>query len=108
MIFLGKDDAARSGELFSEAVRGMVCSLLVTEPQGVDDFPTDERSLTERAVEYFGSGNSEDVQSFFNDKFEEIWNEYREATHGGVYFRSVSKDSAPAVDNQREKVGTGS
>lgn len=33
------------------------CRQLATEPEGIDDFPKDQRSLYERAREYFAGGD---------------------------------------------------
>ena len=51
-----------------------VCASFTKEPKGFDDFPTDDRSLYERAVEYF-TGNEEDIQSEFDDMLAYVYNQ---------------------------------
>ncbi|MGA9768400.1 MAG: hypothetical protein WBV94_05120 [Blastocatellia bacterium] len=54
-----QDKAAQSASQLSEIDR--FCKLLADEPEGFDDFPKDERPISERAKEYF----SDDDLSYF-------------------------------------------
>lgn len=52
-----------AASLFSDADNyERFCNLLAIEPEGVDDFPRDERPLKERAREYFAEGYRDLIQ----------------------------------------------
>lgn len=58
------------------------CDFLIAEPGGFDDFPKDERKLSDRAREYFGP---DDMQDFVNDAMNRYW----EVVYPAEFFRGL-------------------
>lgn len=87
--FFAKKDEDRALD-YNELARDVICSMLVKEPKGADEFPTDDRHLTDRAIEYFSTGMDDDLQSFINEKFGEIWERHQGVVNPTPYFRRAA------------------
>jgi hypothetical protein len=75
-----EDKAQRSAGQQSDLDR--FCKLLVSEPEGFDDFPKDDRPLSERAREYF---SDTDMDYFVSDAIEV----YQEVVSPRGFFRAA-------------------
>lgn len=90
--FLALETEDRTGAELTRMAREYVCGLLTKEPIGIDDFPVDDRSLYERAVDYFSSGD-EQQQEFFDRMLFQAYLSHGDQANPKVFFRSVQAGS---------------
>lgn len=90
--FLALETEDRTGEELTQMAREYICGLLTKEPVGIDDFPKDGRSLYERAVDYFSSGD-EQQQQFFDRMLFQAYLSHGDQSNPKVFFRSSAVDS---------------
>jgi len=97
--YLALPDGERS-EAYRVALIGVVAQALLCEPEGFDDFPTDEvmpenlvaRSLRERVREYFDDERKPELGAIISG----AWGAYKRAAIPAAYLKSSSDNGARA------------
>ena len=83
------DSHKSAPDAFSKVIRSAVAALMMREPAGLADFPTDERPLNVRAEQYFTILPEQDkgdlLQEFWDANLLTIWLTHQEARKPVVY-----------------------
>jgi hypothetical protein len=95
--FLALPEAERTGGRVLEVIRRFVCSLLLREPVGIEDFPKKDfqggNSLLSRALDYF-TDNEPELQDFFDEILLTAWTMHKELSEPDTFPRPVSDSGA--------------
>jgi len=86
------DDEAK--EVRQAALLGAVGKMVSRDPEGFESFPTDERALEARFVEYFGNPEIPE----FPGMIRYLWEEYMAVAVPTVYLKSI-QDTGSGVDS---------
>jgi hypothetical protein len=98
--YLGLNEAEQ-GKKYGEHALDAVCDLIVADPQGVDDWPVDQRPLPARTREFFSDPANHDLMT-------NVYGGYLMATKpSGMFHKSIQGDGEGDAGAQPASGGQG-